>query len=210
MYIADAGNYRLRKVDTSGIITTVAGNDQIDLGGTGDGGTATSAALQPSGLAFAAAGNRYVADYSAGRIRKIAFGTAPPGLSVSSTLLYFAGKSGPPQQILTVSSAGAPISFTVAATTTSGGGWLGAGTSSGTTPASIGVNVNNNPSPFSAGTYQRNPYDHADLARLLAGHHGRNPGSQRDGSGSTRNHGRAEWGKQPAGLRGCVGFLSDH
>src|ERR1019366_6912050 len=90
LYIADAGNYRLRKVDTSGIITTVAGTGQIGLWGTGDGGAATGAALQPSGLAFDAAGNLYVSDYSAGRIRKIAFGAAPPGLSVSSTSLYFA------------------------------------------------------------------------------------------------------------------------
>jgi uncharacterized protein (TIGR03437 family) len=157
LYIADAGNYRVRKVDTSGIITTVAGTGQIDLGGNGDGGAPISAALQPSGMALDAAGNLYIADYSAGRIRKIAFGSAPPGLSVSSTLLYFAGKSvnsSVPPQILTISSAGAPISFTVSATTTSGGAWLGAGTSSGTTPASIGVNVNNNPSPLSAGTYK--------------------------------------------------------
>jgi uncharacterized protein (TIGR03437 family) len=156
LYIADAGNYRIRKVDTSGIITTVAGTGQIDLGGNGDGGAPTSAALQPSGLAFDAAGNLYVADYSAGRIRKIAFGIAPPGLSVSSTLLYFAGKPGssPPPQILTISSAGAPIAFTVAATTTSGGTWLGVGTNGATTSASIGVNVNNSPTALAAGTYK--------------------------------------------------------
>jgi len=156
LYIADAGNYRVRKVDTSGIITTVAGTGQIDLGGNGDGGAATSAALQPSGLAFDAAGNLDVADYSAGRIRRIAFGTAPPGLSVSSTSLYFAttvGGSGAPSQVLTISSAGAPISFTVAATTTSGGSWLGVGTSTSTTPAPIGVDVNDNPSPLPAGKY---------------------------------------------------------
>jgi uncharacterized protein (TIGR03437 family) len=156
LYIADAGNYRVRKVDTSGIITTVAGTGQIDLGGNGDGGAATSAALQPSGLAFDASGNLDVADYSAGRIRRIAFGTAPPGLSVSSTSLYFAttaGGSGAPSQVLTISSAGAPISFTVATTTTSGGSWLGVGTSSSTTPAPIGVDVNDNPSPLPAGKY---------------------------------------------------------
>lgn len=156
LYIADAGNYRVRKVDTSGIITTVAGAGQIDLGGNGDGGSPTSAALQPSGLAFDAAGNLYVADRSAGRIRKIAFGIAPPGLSPSSTLLYFAGKAGGsvPTQILTISSAGAPIAFTVAATTASGGSWLGVGTSSATTPTSVSINVNNSPTALSAGTYK--------------------------------------------------------
>jgi len=157
LYIADAGNYRVRKVDTSGIITTVAGNGQIDLGGTGDGGSPTSAALDPSGLAFDASGNLFVADYSAGRIRKIAFGTAPPGLSVSSTLLYFAAKSGNqsiPPQTLIISSAGAPINFTAAATTASGGSWLGAVTNGSTTPFSIAVGVNNSPTPLSAGTFK--------------------------------------------------------
>ncbi len=156
VYIADAGNYRIRKVDTSGIITTVAGTGQIDLGGNGDGGAAISAALQPSGLAFDATGNLYVADRSAGRIRKIAFGIAPPGLSVGSTLLYFAGKPGAsvPTQTLTISSAGAPIAFTVAATTASGGSWLGVGTNGTTTPTSVTVNVNNSPTALSAGTYK--------------------------------------------------------
>jgi uncharacterized protein (TIGR03437 family) len=157
LYIADAGNYRVRKVDTSGIITTVAGTGQIDLGGNGDGGAAINAALQPSGLAFDATGNLYVADRSAGRIRKIAFGIAPPGLSVSSTQLYFAAKAGNqsiPPQILTISSAGAPISFTIAATTTSGGAWLAGGSGTATTPFSIGVNVNNSPTALSAGTYK--------------------------------------------------------
>src|ERR1039457_4699443 len=157
LYIADAGNYRLRKVDTSGIITTVAGTGQIDLGGTGDGGAAPGAALQPSGLAFDAAGNLYVADYSAGRIRKIAFGTAPPGLSVSSTLLYFAAtvnSAGAPSQDLTISSAGAPIGFAVTYSTTSGGAWLGSGTTTGTTPYTLGVSPNGSPTALLAGTYQ--------------------------------------------------------
>ncbi len=156
LYIADAGNYRIRKVDTSGIITTVAGTGQIDLGGNGDGGAPISAALKPSGLAFDAAGNLDVSDYSAGRIRRISFGTAPPGLSVSSTSLYFAAPVsdfGAPSQTLTISSAGAPIAFTVTATTTSGGSWLGVGTSSGVTPGSTGVDVNNSPSPLPAGKY---------------------------------------------------------
>ena len=43
LYIADAGNYRVCKVDTSGIITTVAGNGQIDLTGTGNGGAPINA-----------------------------------------------------------------------------------------------------------------------------------------------------------------------
>jgi uncharacterized protein (TIGR03437 family) len=157
LYIADAGNYRVRKVDTSGIITTVAGTGQIDLGGLGDGGAATGAALQPSGMAFDAAGNLYVSDYSAGRIRRIAFGTAPPGLSVSSTSLYFAaiaGSAGAPSQVLTISSAGAPINYAATYSTTSGGAWLGSGTFTGATPSSLGVSPNGSPTLLPAGTYQ--------------------------------------------------------
>src|SRR5215469_5328708 len=44
LYIADAGNDRIRKLAPNGIITTIAGNGQP--GYTGDGGTATSATLR--------------------------------------------------------------------------------------------------------------------------------------------------------------------
>ena len=44
LYIADSGNYRIRKVAAdTGIITTVAGNGTAAF--TGDGGAATSASL---------------------------------------------------------------------------------------------------------------------------------------------------------------------
>lgn len=48
-YIADTGNKRVRKVDSTGTITTYAGNGSF--GNTGSGGPATSAAIaQPEGL----------------------------------------------------------------------------------------------------------------------------------------------------------------
>lgn len=51
IYIADKSNNRVRRVSTSGIITTILGNGQS--ASTGDGGAATSAAtLQPSSLAL--------------------------------------------------------------------------------------------------------------------------------------------------------------
>ena len=56
LYIADLGNYVVRKVTTGGIISTVAGNDTI--GFAGDGGAATSAVLNnPIGLAVDSSGN---------------------------------------------------------------------------------------------------------------------------------------------------------
>ncbi|MDP3261205.1 MAG: RHS repeat-associated core domain-containing protein [Thermodesulfovibrionales bacterium] len=70
IYIADYSNQRIRKVDTSGIITTVAGNGQ--LGFSGDGGPATQAMLNgPYGLAVDNAGNIYIVDYYNYRIRKV-------------------------------------------------------------------------------------------------------------------------------------------
>jgi sugar lactone lactonase YvrE len=70
LYIADKTNNRIRKVDTNGLITTVAGNGSY--GFSGDGGPATSASLHsPSGIAVDAAGNLYIADQSNHRIRKV-------------------------------------------------------------------------------------------------------------------------------------------
>ena len=69
LYIADAGNHRIRKVDSSGVITTVAGSG--DHGYSGDGGPATAARLRnPRGVATDDAGNLYIADASNHRIRK--------------------------------------------------------------------------------------------------------------------------------------------
>ncbi len=70
IYIADLNNHRIRKVDTSGVITTVAGNG---TGGfSGDGGTAISASLsQPLGVFVDGSGVIYIADENNDRIRKV-------------------------------------------------------------------------------------------------------------------------------------------
>jgi sugar lactone lactonase YvrE len=69
LFIADTTNKRIRKVDPSGIITTVAGNG---TGGfSGDGGPATGASLFPTGVAVDAAGNLFIADEGNNRIRKV-------------------------------------------------------------------------------------------------------------------------------------------
>jgi sugar lactone lactonase YvrE len=106
LYIADTYNQRIRKVDTSGTISTVAGNGQGgSLGGySGDGGPATSAELaQPTGVAVDASGDIYIISDqyhncirkvdTSGTITTVAYDgliqayTGPPVLSTSSAAL---------------------------------------------------------------------------------------------------------------------------
>ena len=70
LYIADTGNNRIRKVDTNGIITTVAGKSSA--GFSGDGGAATNATLyNPYGITVDTNGNLFIADSLNNRIRKV-------------------------------------------------------------------------------------------------------------------------------------------
>jgi len=70
LYIADANANRVRRVDASGIITTVAGNGS--KGYAGDGGSALEAELnQPTAIAFDATGNLYICDTGNSVIRKV-------------------------------------------------------------------------------------------------------------------------------------------
>ena len=83
---ADTDNHRIRKVDTLGTITTVAGTGSTGygLGGfSGDGGMATAAQLDsPWDVAVDSSGNVYIADWGNHRIRKV---------DISGTITTFAG-----------------------------------------------------------------------------------------------------------------------
>ena len=72
LYIADGSNYVVRKVDSAGIITTVAGNPSAPFGGNfGDGGPATSANIGfVQGLAVDGPGNLYLTD-GYGHVRQV-------------------------------------------------------------------------------------------------------------------------------------------
>jgi trimeric autotransporter adhesin len=73
VYIADNGNGRVRKVDTTGTITTVAG---AGLGfSPNDGGPATATLFQPIDVAVDATGDLYIADTANFTIRKVTNGT---------------------------------------------------------------------------------------------------------------------------------------
>lgn len=68
VYVSDTNNYRVRKIDPTGVVTTIAGTGVA--GFSGDGGSAISAQLSyPTGIRIDAAGNLYIADN--GAVRRI-------------------------------------------------------------------------------------------------------------------------------------------
>jgi len=95
IYIADVGNYRIRKVTVStGFISTVAGNGT--QGYSGDGGPATSAKMQgPTGVAVDTAGNIYIADSYGNRIRKVTASTGIISTVAGNGNIGHSGDGGP-------------------------------------------------------------------------------------------------------------------
>ncbi|EFO78980.1 YD repeat protein [Oscillochloris trichoides DG-6] len=95
LYIADSGNNRIRRIAAgSGLstgastITTVVGTGDYDS--YGDGGAASAAALNgPSGIAFDAEGNLYIADTGNNSIRRVQ--ALNGAISGSSTIDIMAG-----------------------------------------------------------------------------------------------------------------------
>ncbi len=70
LFIADAANHRIRRVDPDGTITTVAGTG--GAGFSGDGGPATGAELhKPTGVAVSRKGELFIADEYNHRIRRV-------------------------------------------------------------------------------------------------------------------------------------------
>ena len=72
-FVANTQAHRIFKIDTAGVITTIAGNGAA--GFDGDGGPAISAALNgPSGITVDATGSLYIADTNNARIRQVTAG----------------------------------------------------------------------------------------------------------------------------------------
>ena len=120
VYIADALNQRIRKIDAGGVISTFAGSGPPDSQGTlqngatptganGDGGPATSAVFnQPHGVAVDSKGNVYIADSNNQRLRMVDAG--------SGTITTIAGTGDPkappcPDKSATCPAAGSGLKF---------------------------------------------------------------------------------------------------
>lgn len=68
VYVCDTGNNAIRKIDTAGVVTTLAGGG---LAGFADGQGRAARFNVPHGVAVSARGDVYVADFANHRIRKI-------------------------------------------------------------------------------------------------------------------------------------------
>jgi uncharacterized protein (TIGR03437 family) len=155
LYLSDFGNHRVRKVDPSGVVNTIAGNGS-NAPNNGDGGPPTSANVVPADVAFDSAGNYYIADWGHNLIRKVTVGARVPGLSVSASSLYFSAainsNNTPGAQLVTVYTTGTvPLGFKLTASTTSGGNWMTVTPTSGNTPTIITASISNTPP---VGTHQ--------------------------------------------------------
>jgi hypothetical protein len=92
LFIDDAGNQRIRKVDTNGIITTYAGNGAYAY--SGDNGEATNAAFSdPYGVAVDAQDNLFIADLENSRVRKVSASGIITTVAGNGTAAY-AGDGG--------------------------------------------------------------------------------------------------------------------
>jgi sugar lactone lactonase YvrE len=71
LYIADTDNFRIRKVSSAGILTTIAGNGTFNY--LGDGGPATGGQLSEElhAITLDGAGNLYIADQFNLRVRRV-------------------------------------------------------------------------------------------------------------------------------------------
>jgi sugar lactone lactonase YvrE len=70
LYVADAGNHNIRKITSSGVVTTFAGSTTGTPGSSN--GTGTAATFnQPASLAFDSTGNLFVSEFGNHMIRKI-------------------------------------------------------------------------------------------------------------------------------------------
>jgi uncharacterized protein (TIGR03437 family) len=132
LYFFDSGNYRIRRIDTKGIITTIAGDGQYAVAGLDTEGPATERSLNnPVALAVDASGNVYMAEEFANQIRRvdtegnlevIAQVNQPANLAVDgSGNIYVASHAGPTATVFRVSPGGIITTFAAFPPSSDGG-----------------------------------------------------------------------------------------
>jgi uncharacterized protein (TIGR03437 family) len=140
LFIADSYNSVIRRVNSSGVISTVAGGGEES----GDGRPATQVVLDfILDAAVDGAGNLYIADQGSERIRKVL--AAAPTLAVAPTTLSFSVPAGTQRldsQQIAISSNALGLLWSAQESTESGGGWLALAPASGFAPGSLSVFVN--------------------------------------------------------------------
>ncbi len=94
IYVADYSNNRIRKVDTAGVITTVAGNGVA--GYSGDGGSAILASLNgPIQIAVDTEDNIYICDQWNHAVRKVSVETGIISTIAGKGIPGYSGNGGP-------------------------------------------------------------------------------------------------------------------
>lgn len=97
LYISDQFNHRVRRVDSGGMIQTVAGNGS--QGFSGDGGPATAAGVPfPGSTAVDPAGNLFVVDNVGNRVRRVTGATINTVAGTGAA--GFGGDNGSPAQAM--------------------------------------------------------------------------------------------------------------
>lgn len=95
LYVTDQSNQRIRKIDTNGIITTVAGNGIAAFAG--DQGDAKSASLNsPGEIAIDSLGNLFIADTSNQAIREVTSAGIISTVAGIPEHIGIGGDNGPP------------------------------------------------------------------------------------------------------------------
>ena len=104
VYVADSSNFRIRKITSAGVVTTLAGSGSSGFAN----GTGTAASFSlPAGVAVDGSGNVYVADESNHLIRKIT------SSGVVTTFAGTAGSSGDADGTVTAASFYYPVGVAV-------------------------------------------------------------------------------------------------
>lgn len=88
IYVADADNFRIRKITSDGTITTIAGSG---MRGYKDGERETARFMYPTGVAVDKEGNVYVADRGSHTIRKIVEGSSVTTIAGNGYPAYLDG-----------------------------------------------------------------------------------------------------------------------